>query len=169
MGELLQTLPCCSCRWGETMSLNCGHQRAYCSSQRWYIHMEPDRMTVNSESRRTRRKTCPSATLSTADLTWSNPVANPGFRGNRPATNHLNHRPHVGWDACLPSMLTFETICISHNWENVVKASKQIKLLMFRAVFWVILPCKMIVDRRFRGDDGGSTYLWNVDRQSLAV
>jgi hypothetical protein len=22
---------------------------------------------------------------------------------------------------------------------------------MFRAVFWVILPCKMIVDRRFRG------------------
>jgi hypothetical protein len=23
--------------------------------------------------------------------------------------------------------------------------------LMFRAVFWVILPCKMIVDRRFRG------------------
>jgi hypothetical protein len=33
---------------------------------------------------------------------------------------------------------------------------------MFRAVFWVVLPCKMIVDRRFRGayclpDDGGST------------
>jgi hypothetical protein len=23
--------------------------------------------------------------------------------------------------------------------------------LMFRAVFWVVLPCKMIVDRRFRG------------------
>jgi hypothetical protein len=22
---------------------------------------------------------------------------------------------------------------------------------MFRAVFWVVLPCKMIVDRRFRG------------------
>jgi hypothetical protein len=34
--------------------------------------------------------------------------------------------------------------------------------MMFRAVFWVVLPCKMIVDRRFRGaycipDDGGST------------
>jgi hypothetical protein len=25
------------------------------------------------------------------------------------------------------------------------------KSLMFRAVFWVVLPCKMIVDRRFRG------------------
>jgi hypothetical protein len=23
--------------------------------------------------------------------------------------------------------------------------------MMFRAVFWVILPCRMIVDRRFRG------------------
>jgi hypothetical protein len=22
---------------------------------------------------------------------------------------------------------------------------------LFRAVFWVVLPCKMIVDRRFRG------------------
>jgi len=38
---------------------------------------------------------------------------------------------------------------------------------MFRADFWVILPCKMIVDRRFRGDDGRSTHLWNVGRQSF--
>jgi hypothetical protein len=43
---------------------------------------------------------------------------------------------------------------------------------MFRVVFWVILPCKMIVDRRFRGhllipDDGGSTHLSNVGRQSF--
>jgi hypothetical protein len=29
-----------------------------------------------------------------------------------------------------------------------------------------ILPCKIIVDRRFRcSDDGGSTYLWNIGRQ----
>jgi hypothetical protein len=27
------------CRWGETTSLNCGHQRAYCSSPRWYMSM----------------------------------------------------------------------------------------------------------------------------------
>jgi hypothetical protein len=40
--------------------------------------------------------------------------------------------------------------------------------MMFRVVFWVILPCKMIVDRRFRvayclhhddDDDRGSTHL----------
>jgi hypothetical protein len=24
---------CCCCRWGQTMSLNCGHRRAYCSPQ----------------------------------------------------------------------------------------------------------------------------------------
>jgi hypothetical protein len=43
--------------------------------------------------------------------------------------------------------------------------------MKFRIVFWDVLPCKIIVDRRFRGtcclipDDGGSTYLWNVGRQ----
>jgi hypothetical protein len=30
--------------------------------------------------------------------------------------------------------------------------------MMFRAVFWVVLPCKMIVDRIIP-DDGGSTHL----------
>jgi hypothetical protein len=42
----------------------------------------------------------------------------------------------------------------------------------FRIVFWDVLPCKIIVDRRFRGtcgwfipDDGGSTYLWNIGLQ----
>jgi hypothetical protein len=46
--------------------------------------------------------------------------------------------------------------------------------MKFRFVFLDVLPCKIIVDRRFRGtcclhqhrpDDGGSTYLWNVGRQ----
>jgi hypothetical protein len=36
--------------------------------------------------------------------------------------------------------------------------------MMFRIVFWDVLPCKKIVDRRFRGaslipDDGGSTFM----------
>jgi hypothetical protein len=33
---------------------------------------------------------------------------------------------------------------------------------LFRAVFWVVLPCKMIVP-----DDGGSTHLLNIGRQSF--
>jgi hypothetical protein len=39
----------------------------------------------------TRRKTCPSATLSTTNLTWTDPESNPGLRGERPATNRLSH------------------------------------------------------------------------------
>jgi hypothetical protein len=49
--------------------------------------------------------------------------------------------------------------------------------MKFRFVFWDVLPCKIIVDRRFRNTcclhhqsvegpyDGGSTYIWNVGRQ----
>jgi hypothetical protein len=50
--------------------------------------------------------------------------------------------------------------------------------MKFRFVFWDVLPCKIIVNRRFRGstylwimamsnrpDDGGSTHLWKVGWQ----
>jgi hypothetical protein len=37
---------------------------------------------------------------------------------------------------------------------------------MFRAVFWVVLPCKMIADRRFIGAYC-RTHLSNVGRQSF--
>jgi hypothetical protein len=36
-------------------------------------------------------KTCPSATLSITNSTWTDPGAKPGFRGERPATNDLSH------------------------------------------------------------------------------
>jgi hypothetical protein len=48
-------------------------------------------MILTGENRRTRRKTCPSATLSTTNPTWIDPGANPGLRGERPATNDLSH------------------------------------------------------------------------------
>ena len=44
-------------------------------------------MKLTGENRRTRRKTCPSATLSTTNPTWTDP----GLRGERPATNRLSH------------------------------------------------------------------------------
>jgi hypothetical protein len=43
------------------------------------------------KKRRTRRKTCHSATLSTTNPTWIDPGANPSLRGERPATNRLRH------------------------------------------------------------------------------
>jgi hypothetical protein len=39
----------------------------------------------------TRRKTCPSATLSITNPTWTDPGSNSGLRGERPATNRLSH------------------------------------------------------------------------------
>jgi hypothetical protein len=46
---------------------------------------------LTGENRKSRRKTCPSATLSTTNATWIDPGANPGLHGERPATNYLSH------------------------------------------------------------------------------
>jgi hypothetical protein len=43
------------------------------------------------ENRNTRRKICPTATLSTTNPTWTDPGSNPGLRGERPVTNRLSH------------------------------------------------------------------------------
>jgi hypothetical protein len=43
------------------------------------------------ENWRTRRKTCPSVTLSAINPTWIDPGANPVLRGERPAANRLSH------------------------------------------------------------------------------
>jgi hypothetical protein len=62
----------CSCRWCETTSLSCCHQRAYCSSLRWYKSMENYGEIISAEEYwKTRRKTCPSATLPTVSPTWT--------------------------------------------------------------------------------------------------
>jgi hypothetical protein len=48
-------------------------------------------MKLRGENRSTRGKSCPSATLSTTNPTWTDPGPNPGLRGERPATNRLSH------------------------------------------------------------------------------
>jgi hypothetical protein len=48
-------------------------------------------MKLTGENRNTRGKTCPSATLSTINPTWTDLGSKPGLRGERPATNHLSH------------------------------------------------------------------------------
>jgi hypothetical protein len=48
-------------------------------------------MKLTGDNRSTRGKTCPSATLSTINPTWTDPVSNSGLRGERPATNRLSH------------------------------------------------------------------------------
>ena len=48
-------------------------------------------MELTGKNRSTRGETCPSATLSTTNPTWTEQVSNQGLRGERPATNHLSH------------------------------------------------------------------------------
>jgi hypothetical protein len=45
---------------------------------------------TNRENRRTRRKTCPSATLSNTDPTWTALGVNPCLQGKKPAINRLS-------------------------------------------------------------------------------
>jgi hypothetical protein len=80
-------------RPSEIMSLNCGHHRAFVHPppQVMYEYGEPRWNDVDRGSRRTRRRTFPHATLFTTNRTRTDPVANPGLRGDRPATNHLRH------------------------------------------------------------------------------
>jgi hypothetical protein len=46
---------------------------------------------ADRRNQRTRRETCPSATLSTINPTWAALGANPDLQGEKPKTNHLSH------------------------------------------------------------------------------
>jgi hypothetical protein len=59
-------------------------------------------------------------------------------------------RPTMG--VTRQNRLTNEAIRKTLNTNNLNDTiGKYTDNLVFRAVFWVVLPCKMIVDRRFRG------------------
>jgi hypothetical protein len=67
----------------------------------------------------------PSATLSTTNPTWIKPGANPGLRGERPATNRLSpcsplHSNYNGqlWSAqnCRYYSLAWRSLLIQSNW-----------------------------------------------------
>jgi hypothetical protein len=48
-------------------------------------------MKLTGENRQLGGKTCPSATSSTTNLTWTDPGSNPGLRVERPASYRLSH------------------------------------------------------------------------------
>jgi hypothetical protein len=48
-------------------------------------------MKLTGENRSNQGKTCPSATVSTTNPTWTAPGSNPGLRGERPSTNRLSN------------------------------------------------------------------------------
>jgi hypothetical protein len=73
------------------MFLKCGHQRAFLFIlQMIHEYGSHGGMILTEENRRTWRKTCPSDALCT-NLTGTDHGANSGLRGERSATNRLNH------------------------------------------------------------------------------
>ena len=48
-------------------------------------------MTLTRENRASRTKPCPSATMPTTNLTWTELEPKPGLRSETPATNRLSH------------------------------------------------------------------------------
>jgi hypothetical protein len=60
-------------------------------SQVMYEYGEARWNNTDRGNRRTRRKTCHSATWSSTNPTWTNPGANPGLCGEKPATNRLSY------------------------------------------------------------------------------
>jgi hypothetical protein len=85
---------------------------------RWHITYSPHDISLESdggvimtgENRRTQRKSCPSATLSTTNPTWIDPGANPGLRDERPATNDLSHG-HCPGMVCNTVSSDFLSLC----------------------------------------------------------
>jgi hypothetical protein len=57
----------------------------------------------------------PSATLSITNPTWIDPGANPGLRGERPATNRLSH----GTAAKILFIINYNLVIMSSNKNNI--------------------------------------------------
>jgi hypothetical protein len=53
--------------------------------------MESQWNDTGRENQRIQRKSCPNATLSTTNPTWTDKGANLDFHSERPATNRLSH------------------------------------------------------------------------------
>jgi hypothetical protein len=87
---------CCSCRWDEAMSLNCGHQRVYCSSRKWYMSTESHgAIILTGENRITRIQTFP-VPLSPPQIPHGvTRGVNSGLRGKRLAINRLSYGTDV--------------------------------------------------------------------------
>jgi hypothetical protein len=70
-------------------------------------------------------KTCPSATLSTTNPTWTDPGSNPGLCSERPATNRLSHEKRK----------------LLRRWRSAysfpVKQEKHLKSLTFLCVYFL--------------------------------
>jgi hypothetical protein len=84
-------MPCSRC-YGRTAALRLTVQP--CGEDGFFPFFQVMEHRWNESDRgnqSTRGKTCPSATLSTTNPTWTDPWSNPGLLGERPVINRLGH------------------------------------------------------------------------------
>jgi hypothetical protein len=90
-------------------------------------------MKLTRDTKSTRRKTCPSATLSTIIPTWTDAGSNPNLRGRRTATKCLNHGTAL-------STLCGDIVSTTYNWDdNTLWRERR------RLVLWHSVTCKQPV------------------------
>jgi hypothetical protein len=90
---------------------------------------------MTGENRRTRIKTCPSATLSTTNPTCIEPGANTGLCGERPATNDLSHGT-----ALLLALINYSRIILRVN------SSKTTNAPIIRAIIALMMETEMVCE-----------------------
>jgi hypothetical protein len=78
---------CCPCWWGEAMSLNCSHRQATIHPRIIWVWRAMVGWYWQGNTKELKRKTCPSASLSTTNPTWTDPQ----FYDERSATNRMSH------------------------------------------------------------------------------
>jgi hypothetical protein len=88
-------------------------------------------MKLTGENRSTRGKTCPSATLSTPNPTWTDPGSNPGLRGDRPATNRLRTCSYIYMYINATATSVMLQLYLRHGFYNMISAC---------APVWQLLP-----------------------------
>jgi hypothetical protein len=102
-------------------------------------------MKLTGENQSARRKTCPSATLSTTNPIWTEPGSNPGLRGGRPAANRLSHctaNPEVTfWAKMSPPPHTH-----AHSCSSVHPSIHPFPPL---SVFWNTIMIRKTDDKKF--------------------
>jgi hypothetical protein len=96
---------CCSCRWVRLRLWTAATDGPIVHPQMIYEYGEPWWNYIDRENRRTRRITCPSATLSTTTPTYIDLGAHAGLRGEKPTEPWHGLRllfkmtiMSVGWD-----------------------------------------------------------------------
>jgi hypothetical protein len=97
-------------------------------------------MQLTGQNPSSRGKTCPSATLSTTNPTWTDRGSNPGLRDGRPATNRL-----------------------SHGTARVVPLDAELRRLLKSPTFWR----RVVVNELLNDGHEGRTLFRNVDSYLL--